>query len=212
MAREQPPNILEIFRDFVKVGREADFREVEEDAARICAEMSFPHHHIAIESLSAPQEVWWLNGFASEAEIQQVRDDYARNPTLVAALGAIGRRREGLTEPPVDVFATYRPDLSRGATWRIAGSRFFIVTVTAEDPPTGGSVFEAPDGPRFVFRPAGTRAEADALAAREPAGARIFAVRPYWGMPAKEWVAADPEFWKENPAALSSRGGPERRP
>ena len=73
-------------------------------------------------------------------------------------------------------------------------------------------MFEAPDGPRFVFRPAGTRAEADALAAREPVGARIFAVRPYWGMPAKEWVAADPEFWKENPAALSSRGGPERRP
>jgi enterochelin esterase-like enzyme len=30
-------------------------------------------------------------------------------------------------------------------------------------------------------------------------GARIFAVRPNWSMPAPEWVAADPDFWRLAP-------------
>jgi hypothetical protein len=59
--------------------------------------------------------VWWLNAFGSEAEKQQVTEDYAKNPALVAALADITRRREGLTGSPVDTFASYRVDLSRGA-------------------------------------------------------------------------------------------------
>jgi hypothetical protein len=202
--RERPPKILEIYRDFVKPGREAQFKAVEEDAARICAELSFPHHHLAIESLAGPSEVWWLNGFDSQAEIQQVRDDYARNPALVAALGGIGPRREPLIQSSVDLFATYRADLSLGAPWRIAGTRLFVVTVTPNDPPGGSSVFEAPDGTRFGFRPAATPLEAEAVAATVTPGARIFAVRPHWGMPAPEWIAADPEFWRVSPMTRSS--------
>jgi hypothetical protein len=34
-------------------------------------------------------------------------------------------------------------------------------------------------------------------------GAIVFAVRPWWGHPAGERVAADPEFWKANPTASS---------
>ena len=204
MAQERPPNILEIYRDFVRPGSEAAFREVEENAARICAQMGFPHHHLAIESLRGPNEVWWLNGFASKAEIQQVADAYAGNPELAAALGANGRRKQALTGAPVDVYAVYRADLSRGARWKLAGARFFVVTVTRDDPRGEGSVFEAPDGDRFVFRSAATRGEADALAGTAGPDARTFAVRPYWGMPAPEWIAADPGFWKVNPTASRS--------
>ena len=36
----------------------------------------------------------------------------------------------------------------------------------------------------------------------EPSGdTTVLAVRPYLGMPAKDWIAADPEFWKPNPMA-----------
>lgn len=201
MAQERPPTILQIYRDTVKPGREADFKTVEEDAARICAELRFPHSHLAIESLSGPTEVWWLNAFESEEDRQRVADDYGKNPTLKAALEGITRRKEGLTETPVNVYATYRAELSRGASWKVAGARFFVVTISAGDSRMEGAVFEAPDGTRFVFRPFATRPPADAVAAAAGRDTRVFAVRPCWGMPAPEWIAADPAFWKANPMA-----------
>ena len=193
--------ILQIYRDPVKDGHEAAYRTVEEDAARICARLKFPNPHLAIESLSGPKEVWWLNAFASEAERQRVTRDYESNPELVAALGGIAKRREGLTGAPVDLLTTYRADLSRGAVWQPAGARFVVATVTREDRQGGGAVFEAPDGARYVMKPVRTRGEADIEAAAADSQTTIFAVRPYWGMPAKEWIAADPEFWKESPMA-----------
>jgi len=202
MAQERSPTILQIYRDFLSPGREADYKAVEEDAARICAELNFPHPHLAIESLRGPKEVWWLNAFGSEADKQRVADEYAKNPTLVAALAGIARRREGLTGTPMDIFANYRADLSRGAPWKVAGARFFAVTIAAGDPRVPGSVFDAPDGTRFIFRPFATRRQADAVAPAAGPGTRVFAVRPYWGMPEKQWIAADPAFWKVNPMAI----------
>ena len=71
-----------------------------------------------------------------------------------------------------------------------------------EDPPVVGAVFEASDGTRFIFRSAGTRQEAENLAAEaSPPTTTTFAVRPHWGMPATDWMAADPEFWQPNPMA-----------
>jgi len=201
LAQERPPTILQIYRDTVKPGREAAFKAVEEDAARICAELRFPHSHLAIESLSGPTEVWWLNAFESEEDRQRVADDYGKNPALKAALEGITRRKEGLTEAPVNVYASHRADLSRGASWRVAGARFFVVTISAGDSRMEGAVFEAPDGTRFVFRPFATRPQADAVAAAAGPDTRVFAVRPCWGMPAPEWIAADPVFWKANPMA-----------
>jgi len=205
MPPEAAPAILQIYRDFLTPGREAEYKALEEEAARICAELAFPHFHLAIESLTQPKEVWWLNAFGSEAERQQVTEDYAKRPALVAALAGITARREGLVGTPIDTLASYRADLSAGAPWSVAGVRFLVVSVTKDDPGPGGSVFEAPDGTRFVFRPAGTREESDARAAAAGPDTRVFAVRPNWGMPAPEWIAADPEFWRDNPAARARR-------
>lgn len=200
---ERPPKILQIHRDTLKRGSEATFKAVEEDAAQACADLKCPHPHLAIESLTGPKEVWWLNAFESEAEKQRVTDDYANNRPLMAALDRISQRRADVIGTEVDIFANYRADLSRGAPWRLAGARFFVVTVTRRDPLTEGSVFEASDGTRFVLRAVGTRDQADVAAAAVGPEATVFAVRPYWGMPAKEWIAADPEFWKSNPTSMA---------
>jgi len=86
MAQERPSQILQIYRDSLKGGSEATYKAIEEDAARICADLKCPHPHLAIESLTGPKEVWWLNAFASEAEKQRVVSDYANNRPLMAAL------------------------------------------------------------------------------------------------------------------------------
>lgn len=69
--------------------------------------------------------------------------------------------------------------------------------VTRTRTPAEGSAWEVPTSTLYVLRPVRTAQEADALAAK--LNARVFAVRPNWSMPAPEWVAADPEFWRLAP-------------
>ena len=200
MTGERPPRILQIYRDFVTHGSEAAFRQVEEDAARVCAELDCPNVHLAMESLTGPSEVWWLTPYESAADKQRVADGYAQNSALMAALEGIAARKVGTVGAPVDVIADYRAELSRGP-WKVAGARFFVVTTSKGDSPIDGAVFEASEGTRFTFSAFGTRQEAERIAAESGPDARLFAVRPYWGMPARAWIAADPEFWKPNPMA-----------
>ena len=174
---------------------------MEEDAARICARHGFPNPHLAIEAMSGPGEVWWLNAFDSEDARRELVKDYEANAALVAALGTIPPRKEDLVDAPIDVIASYRPELGRGQAWHPAGARFFVVTIIKGTLDTTASAFEAPDGTRYFFTPARTRREAEAAAAGRGGETRVFAVRPYWGMAAPEWVEADPEFWAANPAA-----------
>ena len=191
--------LLQIYRERVKAGSEAGYRAVEETAARICAQHRFPNPHLAMEAESGPHEVWWLNAFASEEARQRVTADYEANAELVRALTEHGRRKQGLTEAPIDVVTRYRPDLSR-TPWDPAGARFFVVRTAERELSSDGSVFEAPDGGFYALAPARTHSDAAKAAAIEP-GAIVFAVRPWWGHPAKEWIAADPEFWEVNPTA-----------
>jgi hypothetical protein len=76
------------------------------------------------------------------------------------------------------------------------GARFIVVTVTRG--PVTESAWAMADSTLYVLHPVRTRREADALARQ--GNARVFAVRPNWSMPAPEWVAADPDFWRTAPA------------
>jgi uncharacterized glyoxalase superfamily protein PhnB len=199
--------ILQIYRESVKPGGAAEYKAVEEDAARYCVELGCPHPHLAIESVAAPSEVWWLNAYESEAQKERVYEGYASNPGLMAALEQTTLRKKDLAETLEEVFARYRPDSSRASPWKVEGARFMVASVTHGQAQLDGYVFEADDGRKFTLQPAATETEAQALARKNAAGeTRIFAVRPNWGMPAREWVAADPEFWRPNP--LSARVQP----
>ena len=192
--------LLQIYRERVKAGRETDYRAVEEQAARICARHRFPNPHLALEAESGPHEVWWLNAFASEEARQRVTAVYEANAELVQALTEHGRRKQGLTEAPIDV----RDDVPPGPEPRRSGippeRRFFVVRTAERELSSEGSVFEAPAGGFYALTPARTHGDAVKAAAVEP-GAVVFAVRPWWGHPAKAWIAADPEFWQANPTA-----------
>jgi hypothetical protein len=198
-AQNRPPQNLLIHRDVLKPGVEATYRTIEEDAARFCAELKCPNVHLAIESIRDPKEVLWLTAYESEAEKQKIIDAYAANKPLTEALAGISKRRQGLLSSDVDHFTAYRADVSRGDPWNPAGARFVVVTMTKSNERIEGSVYETPDGARFILRAFGTRERANEAAAAIGAEAGVFAVRPYWGIPAKEWIAADPEFWKVNP-------------
>jgi hypothetical protein len=203
LVPQQAPRFMYIYRDSLKRGVDSAYRAIENDAAQICADLRCPNPYLGLEALSGPHEAWWLNTFATEADTARVARAYATNRTLSDALGVIAKRKAPLIGTPIEGFAVYRHDLSRGAAWSVAGARFMVVTITRDHRPSDGSVWAMADSTVYVLRPARTRSEAEAFA-RHGAG-RIFAVRPGWSMPAPEWLVADRDFWRDAPAPKPRR-------
>ena len=197
------PRFMYIYRDSVKRGVDSAYRAIEDDGAQICADLRCPNPYLAIEALSGLHEAWWLNVFATEADTARVARVYATDRALSEALGTVAQRKAALIGIPVQGFAVYRRDLSRGPAWSVVGARFIVVTVTRDHRPADGSVWAMADSTLYILRPVRTRREADALV--RPGGARVFAVRPNWSMPAPEWLVADPEFWRSAPASKTRR-------
>lgn len=191
----QPSQILQIYRDFLKPQSGVAYRTIEEDAARVCARLICPNPYLAIESLTGPTEVWYLNGYRSAAHETSVARGYQENLPLMAALEVIAKQKAGLVLAPLNTRATYREDLTRGNPWRVGEGRFLVIAVTKRRPGPEGTVFEAEDGTQFIVRQARTREAADAIAGNTDADIRVFAVRPTMSMPAQEWIDKDPSFW-----------------
>jgi hypothetical protein len=195
-ARAQAPRILYISREFWKPGHEAALNRIEAEAARICIGLGVPHPYLGIESLTGSKEVWYINGFSSTEELAQVTEAYGKKPELLAVMNRFAQQRDEFkSQPNREGPATYRPELSRGAEWKMGHERFLVVAVTKGNPHGDGSVFESQDGVRFVVTAAKTQAEADGKLSAAGPDAKIFAVRPEFSMPAAEWVARDPSFW-----------------
>jgi hypothetical protein len=197
IAQQAAPRFMYIYRDSLKRGVDSAYRALENEGAQICADLRCPNPYLAIESVSPPHEAWWLNTFVGAADTARVAHVYATDRALSEALGSVAKRKAALIGTPVQGFAVYRRDLSRGQAWSASGARFVVITVTRRPRRVNGWAWAMADSTLYVLRPAPTRHVADAIA-RETNG-RVFAVRPNWSMPAPEWVAADPEFWRAAP-------------
>ena len=202
-AQGPAPRFMYIYRDSLKRGVDSAYRIIENDGAQICADLRCPNPYLALESLSGPHEAWWLNVFATEADTLRVANAYAANRTLSMALNAVAQRKARLIGTPVQGYAVYRRDLSSSLAWSVAGARFIVVTLTRDLRPINGSAWVMADSTLYVVQSVPSRREADSLARQ--ANARVFAVRPNWSMPAPEWVAADPEFWRSAPVPSTRR-------
>lgn len=203
LAPDPPPPVLYIYRDSLKAGVDSAYRVIENDGAQACADYRCPNPYFSIESLTGPHEVWWINAFATAAETTRVATAYASNRPLTETLAAIAERKKDLIGKPVQGFAVYRAALSRGRAWSVAGARFAVIVVTKVRRQVVGTVWEMADATLYGIRMVRTRREAEAMA-RAP-GARIFALRPNWSMPAPGWVAADSQFWGNAPTPRGER-------
>lgn len=191
-----PPQILEVAREYLKPGSVEAIHKIEVDAAQICIRLKFPHRYLVLESLTGPKEFWYLNGFLSQADLDEVGREYEGNKPLLSALAEnLKRKAPYLAKESTNDFLNYRPELSAGPGWVMGHGRFLVTAWTKGPAATDGTVFEGPDGNRLLIRAARTRAEADSVAAAAP-GAYVFAIHPELGWPDQEWVTADPDFWQ----------------
>jgi hypothetical protein len=199
LVQAEPPRILYIYREFWKPGTQADLDRIETKGARMCIDLKCPHPYLGIESLTGSKEVWYLNGFTSIEEQNRVKEEYNKKGLFAAMNQFTQQRAPFQSEPGKESFSNYYPELSHGLPWSMGRGRFLVIVVTKGNPQSDGTVFETEEGMRFIVTPAETRAEANAKLCSAGPGAKIFAVRPHFSMPASEWVAADPLFWGSAP-------------
>ena len=193
VPRTRPPVVLQVHRESLKPGTEAEYDRLESDTAQKCAQLHCPHAYLALESLTGPKEVWWLNGYDSDAERKQVADAWAASTEVLDVLGRNASRKAALVGKPVESLARHRPDLSTGEPWRLGRGRFLVIWSGTGTPALKGTVYEMDDHAQFVIVSARTREEANAVGAASKA--RVFEVRPSWSHADEEWIAGDPEFW-----------------
>jgi hypothetical protein len=190
---EFPPSLLLIVRELLMPGHETEYARLETALTTEGLRRRCPHPHIALQSMSGPKVVWWLNAFASADAMRAVERAYANDTTLKAALDVLTRRKAAIVAETDTVLADYDATASAPGSWTMLATRYFVVRF---DPPPldRAAVFVAPDGRRFAFRAVRSRADADRMVAAER-DAVALGVEPRWSLPAADWIEADPTFW-----------------
>lgn len=175
MAQARPPQILYVSRDYLKEDAVAANRKLERRAEDLCRTLAFTHPYLTIESVSGPAEMWYLNAFDSQAEVDKLTREYQQNTRLLAALNDITQQKVALKrQDSTEEFAHFRSDLSSGDPWIIGRGRFFVIVFFEGNPPLNGTVFEMKDGSRLLVRTAKSLSDAHVLAASAGSTARVF--------------------------------------
>lgn len=132
-AQPAPPAVLQIYRDPVKPYKMAEYTRIENEAALACARASvWPY--LTVQSMTGPQEVWFLSGFDSYAALERSAEPFFRNATLNAELNRLAESKANLVSDPRGVYASYRDDLSGNAALIPPGTRFLTVTMVTVRP------------------------------------------------------------------------------
>lgn len=128
-----PPALLQIYRDPVKPAKMPEYSRIEGEAAQARARAStWPY--LAIQSITGPQEVWFISGFDSYAALERSAEPFARNAMLTAELNRLLEAKTSLVADPRAVYAHYREDLSSNAGLVQPHTRFFTVTIVTVRP------------------------------------------------------------------------------
>ncbi len=187
-----PPNILQIYREQIKPGRAGVHAMHEQGWPRAFARAGFTGYYLAMQSVTGPQEAWYLAGTESFASVEQNEKAIEANPALQAELEHLGREDAEYLSGLHVILARYRADMSYGPRVSIPTMRYFDVTILRVRPGHETSfgelnklVIEAhqqanvderwatfevvsgmPDGTFLVFTPMKSLAEMDTVAAR----------------------------------------------
>jgi hypothetical protein len=192
-AMAQSPKILLIAREPLKPGAEAQYDRIETETAVLAAKLGCPHPYLALKPLSgAKNEIWWLNGFDSQHQVDSVGEAYKTNEAWNAALTKNQERKAPLTGKPIEQLADLEPRAD-SEPWTVGRTRYVVLAVNPVEHLSGSRVFEGRDGTRYEFLTANEHADAERVARGKDIV--VLEVVPRWSFPAKEWVDGNPELW-----------------
>src|SRR5882724_11271676 len=126
--------VLQIHRDFVRLGKEPQYGNGAAQAAATSVKESSPIPYLTISSLSGQSETWFMIWYQSYDEIDKLREESTRRNALATELRRILWPNPDLVTGAENLFAVYRDDLSQGAGLDIAKARFFSITIARVAP------------------------------------------------------------------------------
>jgi hypothetical protein len=173
-AVAQPPQFIQITREEVQPLALARYGQLETEIARICAARKCPHPYLALQAQERPTEVWWLNVYDSQAEIERVPRAYARDRKLMAALLPLAKAKKKLARTTLSTVLRFS---GGAADWRIGLDRFAVVF---DEPARYGTCFRGRND-TFCFAAAPNENIARNMA--KSAAAKVLKVSPGWSYP-----------------------------
>lgn len=116
MEMTKPAPILVIYKEDVKAGRVSSHNDLEANYARAYAKMPGARHYLAMESISGPNQAWFVQPYAS---LQDAEKEYQANDKAPVAIRTelrkiAGGEQDNLTNQ-VAITTAYREDLSYNA-------------------------------------------------------------------------------------------------
>lgn len=138
LAQQAPftpaPQILQIHREQIVPGREPDYMRVETEAVGTESQLNFPHAYLTLQGINQNGDIWFVNGYDSYADVEQVAAQVAANAELSSALTNIATEKAELAVDPHTIFARYREDLSFGRGLSGQRTRYFVISIISSRP------------------------------------------------------------------------------
>jgi hypothetical protein len=145
LAQSMPttqPKFLHIGREQVKMGRSADHSRWEAGWPAAFEKAKFPYIYIALESVTGPNEVWYVSTYASQAAFGDSLAKQDADPVLSAEIERLARGDAEFVSDVNALEAVARPELSHGAFPDLAMMRFWEIG-TFQVKPGHNEEFEA---------------------------------------------------------------------
>jgi hypothetical protein len=122
------PNFLQVIREEVKIGQDADHVKTEAGWPAAFEKTKHPYSYVALVSMTGSSEAWFVVPFDSH---NAMADDLKRSdePTLAAELARLARADAQHISSARRLIAAARKDLSRGAFPDTAKQRFYEITI-----------------------------------------------------------------------------------
>src|SRR5581483_11689049 len=128
------PAILQIHREQIVLAREPDYLRIEAEAVATESRLNFPHAYLTLQGVNENGDIWFVNGYESYEDAEQMGTQIAANPELSNALNSIAAEKADLVTDPHTIFARYRDDLSFGRGLSGQRTRYFVISIVSVRP------------------------------------------------------------------------------
>jgi hypothetical protein len=87
-----------------------------------------------LQGVNRAGDIWFVNGYDTYADLEQLGARIAGSPDLENALNGIGSQKASLVQDPYTILARYRDDLSFGRGLSGQRTRYFVISVVSTRP------------------------------------------------------------------------------
>jgi hypothetical protein len=122
------PKFLHIYREQVKPGRAAEHGQFEAGWPAAFEKAKSPYNYLALEAITGPQEVWYVQSLASQAEYGKMMAEQNVNAVLTAETDRLSKGDGEFLSESNAIQAVAMPELSYGAFPDIGKMRYWEIT------------------------------------------------------------------------------------